>query len=508
MKYFVTILFISTFITFSFAQTVKKAPVKKAVTQSSDKSQPTATASSTVIPLTLKPYKKVWVYIGSYYGKGKTLVDSVFLDDNSKGIFKPSKKYTPGIYFVVNPTYTILFEFLMDDKQHFSIDADTVKRDEPIITGSFENDLFKTYSKYSVDKGKIMSDLEAQYKKAPTKEDSTKIKEELMKYNKDLKVYRDNLIANNPNTLLSALLNAMKQPEYPSIPIVNGKADSLYPYHYVKDHFWDDVEFNDDRLLRTPFFEPKIDNYFKTLVVNDPDSIFKEINYMLLYARTGKEMYPYLLTKFTNKYINPEYMGQDKVFIKLFENFYAKGDTTYLNAASRKTIIERAYSMMANQIGYPAPVLDLDDTLGNKVSLYKLQGKFTFVVFWDPTCGHCKAELPRIDSIYKARWKSLGLKLFSVNVSTAANTNDELKKFVHEKNLDKDWVYVIQSKADRDEEIKAGLPNFRQLYDVYKTPTLYLLDEKKQIIAKQLTIEQFNDIITAKLKKEKESSNK
>jgi thiol-disulfide isomerase/thioredoxin len=220
----------------------------------------------------------------------------------------------------------------------------------------------------------------------------------------------------------------------------------------------------------------------------------------MLYARTGKEIYPYLLTKFTNKYINPEIMGQDKVFVKMFEDFYAKGDTTYLNAASRKTIVERAYSLMANQLGNPAPPLELTDSAGNTVSLYKLGGKFTFVVFWDPTCGHCKAELPRIDSMYKARWKSLGVNLFSVNVSSDKNTTQELKKFVQEKNMDKGWVYTSQTKEARDEEQKAGLPNYRQLYDVYKTPTMYLLDDAKRIIAKQLSLEQFNDIISAKLK--------
>ena len=95
-------------------------------------------------------------------------------------------------------------------------------------------------------------------------------------------------------------------------------------------------------------------------------------------AKTGKEIYPYLLTKFTNKYINPEFMGQDKVFVYLFENFYAKGDTALLNPASRKTITERAYSLMANQLGQQAPVLNLTDTTGKRKPLYDINGQI-----WD-----------------------------------------------------------------------------------------------------------------------------
>lgn len=213
-------------------------------------------------------------------------------------------------------------------------------------------------------------------------------------------------------------------------------------------------------------------------------------------ARTGKEMFAYLLTKFTNKYINPEIMGHDKVFIKIFEDFYAKGDTTYLNPASRKTISDRYYSLMANQLGNPAPELVLTDTTGKSVSVYKIKSKYIFVCFWDPTCGHCKEEIPRLDSIYKARWKSLGVTVFNVNANEAKM--DEYKKFITEKELSSDWLFTYQTKTARDAEQKANVPNYRQLYDMYKTPTFYLLDENKRIIAKQLSIDQFNDILLAK----------
>ena len=42
--------------------------------------------------------------------------------------------------------------------------------------------------------------------------------------------------------------------------------------------------------------------------------------------------------------------------------------------------------------------------------------------------------------------------------------------------------------------------NFRQAYDIYKTPTFYLLDKDKHIIAKQLSMEQFDEIIKIKMK--------
>lgn len=460
----------------------------------------TTSGTGREISVTLTPLKNCQVYLGSYYGKGKILVDSAKLNENSQGVFKNITKLSGGIYFIVSPKLTIQFEVLIGKQQHFSIVGDTTRKELAVITGSPDNDLFKEYSKITVEKGKHISALSQQIVAAKTKDDSARLKNEIIQSNKDLQAYREEFIKKHPGSLLSTFLSAMKRPDAPAIPFINGKADSTYPYRYVKSHFWDDVEFNDDRLLHTPFFEPKIDDYLKYYVSPEPDSIIKEVKYILLSARTGKEMYPYLLTKFTNKYLNPEYMGQDKVFVYLFENFYLKGDTTFLNPASRKMIFERAYSMMANQIGNPAPILDLTDTAGKTSSLYSFQSPFTVVVFWDPTCGHCKEEIPRLDSMYKAKWKGLGAKIFSVNV--AEKTIDEWKKFLTEKKISTDWIQAYQTKEAREADVAASQPNFRQLYDITKTPTMYLLDDQKRIIAKQLSIEQFDDLIQAKLKKQ------
>jgi thiol-disulfide isomerase/thioredoxin len=387
----------------------------------------------------------------------------------------------------------------MDDKQQFSITGDTANKEKAFTTGSLDNELFKQYTVVSTEKGKFRLQLESEYKLAKSKDDSTRYREQLIKLEKEMEVYRAEIIKKHPTSLLTTLFNTMKRPTAPAIPVVNGKPDSLYPYRFVKDHYWDEVEFNDNRLLRTPFFEPKLDEYFKYYVSPDPDSIIAEVNYMLLSARSGAEIYPYLLTKFTNKYINPEYMGQDRVFVYLFENYYAKGDTILLNPASRKTITDRAYSLMANQLGLPAPALNLVDTAGKNISLYSTKSSFTLVAFWDPTCGHCKEEVPQIDSIYKAKWKALGVSVFSVNVNE--KEVPAWKKFIKDKNLSKTWIHAHQLKEDRQAEERAGKPNFRQLYDIYKTPTLYLLDADKRIIAKQLSLQQFDNIITVKLKK-------
>jgi thiol-disulfide isomerase/thioredoxin len=445
------------------------------------------------IEIVLKPYQNTKVYIGTNYGRNRVLADSALLNDKSEGVFKSTTKLTPGIYFLVSPKYSILFDFLVDESQHFKIIADTQSLNAFQIIGSKENEIFKAYSKSINDLGMQLSSIENKYKTATNAKDSASFKELYLTKDKEVKAARNSVIKTYPGSMTSFFLNVMQRPEAPAIPTFNGKQDSLYPYFYVKNHFWDNVVFNDNRLIRTPFFEDKLDEYFKNYVSREPDSIIEEVQYMLTVAKTGKEIYPFLLFKFTNKYIAPEFMGQEKVFLHLYQNFFAKGDTVLLNEASKKSITERAYSMMANQLGLAAPSLVINTPENKKVSLYDQKAPYTFVAFWDPTCSHCKIEIPRLDSFYKAAWKDLNVKIFSVNINFKELA--AWKNFIQENHLD-NWTHAYQTEEDLNKEIKAGLPTtIRQQYDVFKTPTFYLLDANKKIIAKNLSLEQFNDFL-------------
>jgi thiol-disulfide isomerase/thioredoxin len=451
------------------------------------------------IQVSLKPYQNTKIYIGTNYGNNKVLADSCVLNEKSEGVFKGAQKLTPGIYFLVNPKYNILFDFLVDEAQNFKIVADTNNLSNYSIVGSSENDLFKEYS-VAVNKiGSELAAIENKFKTATTSADSSLYRTQYISKDKELKDQRTSFMKAHPKSMMSYLLNVMQRPEAPAIPVINGKADSLYPFYYVKNHFWDDVVFNDNRLIRTPFFEAKLDEYFKNYVARDADSIIEEVQYMLTVAKTGKEIYPFLLFKFTNKYISPEFMGQDKVFLHLYQNFFAKGDTVLLNEASKKSITERAYSMMANQLGLPAPALDINTIDDKPFSLYKTAAPYTFIAFWDPTCSHCKVEIPQLDSMYKASWKALGVQIVGVNINY--KELPAWKKFIADNQIN-NWFHVYQTEAALNKEITNQKPTtIRQLYDVFKTPTFYLLDANKRIIAKNLTLNQFDDFLKSKAKK-------
>ncbi|MFN4006743.1 MAG: redoxin domain-containing protein [Chitinophagaceae bacterium] len=458
--------------------------------------------------INVTPFKNTWVYLGCYYGKYKNLVDSAFVDANSRGVFRGKEKLPGGIYFFVTPQKSILFEFLVDDMQRMKIVADTARPDDVVITGSKENELFTQYTKFLAAKVPVMNQLQMAMRSAKSAADSNAIREQMIQANNDMNKYRDNIGKQYPESMLAQFFNCVRRPESP-ITTLKTRDDSVAAYRYVKDHFWDGVNFFDERLLRTPFFDPKLEEYFKYYVSPEADSIIPEVNYILLSARSNYKMFKYLLGRFTDKYVNPEVMGQDKVFIFLFNNFFSKGDTAWLSVKQREFIFNRAYSLMANQIGEYAAEMQLVDTAGKPQSLYGVNAPFTFVAFWDHTCGHCKEQIPQLDSFYRARWSKLGVKIYAVNTNDKMHAApDELKPamkewidFIKTKQLS-GWYHVHQTKQQRDTEQKNQQANYRQLYDVYQTPTFYLLDEQKRIIGKKLTLQQFDDLISAKLKQQ------
>lgn len=450
------------------------------------------------IKVTLKPFKNQYIYLGHYYGKQLPIVDSVLLNNKSEGVFKGSKKLGGGIYLIGYPDRAHNFEFLVDKNQKFSIIADTAKIQNIVFQSSPDNVAFKAYQVFMTKNGSSIDSL-MKLRKGSDAKDSIKLTAQIQALDTKIKNYRTWIIAKEPNSLLTTLLKAMKEPDVPQNDPA-AKTDSLFAYHYFKKHYWDGVNFYDDRLARTPFFENRIDKYMEQLVYPSADSVIKELDYMLGFASINDEMQKFLLLKFVNRYLNQKYMWEDKVFVHLYEQYFSQKDYPWLTEKGKKIITDRAYSLMANIMGTQASDVELPDTSGKLTKLYSINAPYTLVVIWDPTCSHCKEIVPKLDSAYHAKWKSLGLKFFGMARETDGKKSDWIN-FIHQHNLNQ-WTHVYYSKEDDQKRIESGVPSYSQLYDVQTFPTLYLLDKDKRIIAKKLTLEQIDEILAYKAKQQ------
>ena len=448
------------------------------------------------ITLQTPNYKSGLAYLTYYYGKNINVEDSALVNNNGIAIFKKNQKLQPGIYSIVFPGKNKLLDFLADQEQIITVKSDTTDLlNKTIVTGSKENNLFQQYQKYIAIKGKQLQAEQQAYSNSKTKSDSVLHENNYQRFNKELNQYRENIIKQHPQSMLATLFKSMKEPGFPiAHPLT--KRDSITNYQFYKKHYWDEISFMDNRIIRTPFFLPKVERYFRDILIPAADTIIKESDYLLLLARTNSEMYKFLLNWLTDEYIYPKYMGQDAVFVHLFENYHSKGVSNWLNEKQLTAISNRAYMVMSNLIGEKAADLDMVDSTGKPTPLYGVNAEFTVVCFWDPTCSHCREEVPKLDSLYQAKWKQQGVKIYGV-----LSENEKVKwiQFIKENNL-KDWIHVYQTEETKKTIADSQKPGYKQLYDITQTPTLYLLDKEKRIIAKKLTLQQMDDLLQTKLK--------
>lgn len=66
--------------------------------------------------------------------------------------------------------------------------------------------------------------------------------------------------------------------------------------------------------------------------------------------------------------------------------------------------------------GFSAPDFTLDLLGGGQVSLSELRGQVVMVNLWASWCPPCRAEMPAIESVYRA-YKDLGLVVLGVNTT-------------------------------------------------------------------------------------------
>jgi len=460
-------------------------------------------AQGYTITVQYKPANNGYLYLGYYFGDKKYVQDSAILQPNGQAVFTGLEKLTGGLYIIVDPEKKRFFDILIDKEQQFNVQIDTASFVIISITGSTENSFLEEYKLATGRFFRNYQGWQTELAAAKTKKDSAAVQQKMNAVALASQQWRDSFALTHPESYLSLLFRLMKEPVY-NINVAKTQQDSVNAFYNYKKQYWQDVSFADDRLLRTPMFEQRLNRYMETVVYRHPDSIKLELDKFILYSRSNKTMFRYFLNRFTNDYMNPKYMGLDVVFLHLFEKYYITDQVDWLEKKDRDLVFNRAYSIMGNIVGEPAAELNLLDTLDKKVNLYSIKSPYTLVVFWDPDCSHCREVVPKLDSMYRHTWKQQGIKIVGVLTDTIKTDKSKMPlvksnwtKYIREHQLE-GWVHLYQTPQMKETEAKNNRPGFRQTYDVYQTPTIYLLDEQKRIVAKKINPEQVDEFLQYK----------
>lgn len=429
--------------------------------------------------------------VANYYGSGTYVTDTLEVDGQGRCIFTAPSDQPRGVYILVISDNNY-FDFIVNNDQKFTMETD---KDDPVrqmkVSGSLDNEEFYAYMQFNQEKFKAIQALQAQLKSYESNEDSLQaINQRIITINDEIIDYKLNIVKERPFSFLAMLINAMKEPVIKEIPILpNGRKDSTYRYRYFKGHYWDDMDLADNRLIRTPVFHNKLKKYFDQLVVQHPDSIFKEAVILIEKARPDPEMFKYLVWFITYHYENSEIMGFDKVFVDIVDQYYVTGEAAWVSGPVLEKILKKASRIRPLLLGKQAPNMIMMDTSNQLVSLYSINDFVTILLFWDPDCGHCEKEVPQLKEFYENYKEKYDLEIFSVCSDTSMA---KMKEYIQKKKMT--WINVNGPRTLTGD--------YHELYDIQTTPVIYILDRDKRILAKRLQADQVEKFITNYVKRE------
>lgn len=232
----------------------------------------------------------------------------------------------------------------------------------------------------------------------------------------------------------------------------------------VKTTFFDNINFNDKILLKSSFLVDKITDY--TFYVNYSNNVktqkrlYKEsVNEILPKIENSafkKEVIEYLINKFEDK-------KNIELIDFLLENHYSKLPVEIQDKAFKKEKI----ALLAAEVGRIAPDFSWkegDKTL--KISTLKDKKNY-LLIFWSTACSHCVREVPQVHAILEEK-DSIGVVAFALE-------KDSLGWESFKPNLP-GWHHVLGLKKWKNKVART--------YNIYATPSYFILDENKKIIAK------------------------
>lgn len=431
-------------------------------------------------------------YLGNYYGQHQYIKDTAKANAKGEIIFQGAEPLPGGIYFIVLPGKKY-FEFIINREQELYLETDTSGLVEKMkVKGSAENTLFYEYMNY-------LKKMQDQYQPLKQKMELFKdnpdslaaIRQRMENIDEAVKNYKINFIQKYPDTFVARIFISSRDPELPEIPVLpNGRKDSTFAYRYFRTHYWDNIDFSDDKILRTPIFYNKINQYFSQIVIQHPDSIIAEADKIIEKSRANKEMFKYVVWYLTYTYETSNVMGFDAIFVHLVEKYYMTNEAWWMSAKTLENITKRAMKLKPILLGKQAPNMIMQDTSLQLQSLYAINAAYTVILFWDYECGHCKTEMPKIREFYNSKKADWNVEIFGVCTDTNMR---KMKEYIRENHLN--WINVNGPRT------LTG--SYAEQYDIYSTPVIYLLDEKKIILAKRINIEQVEDYIRRERERKK-----
>lgn len=452
------------------------------------------------IDVTIKGYSDTTVYLTNYLGSGMYPKDTVKLDAKGRGVFTGEKTLTQGLYAVFLPN-SRYFEFLIGADQDFIIVTDTTDYVKNMsVKGSPDNTVFLEFQHYMLKKTPQAREWQNQLRSSESEEEKADIQKKLQDFDNERKAMLNGIIEKHADLFVSTFLKATMDVEVPE----ELRSDQQKVYKYYKEHYFDNFDISDVRLLYTPLYENKLLTYMDKVVVQIPDSLIKEIDFVMEKATADSAIFRYVLITLFNKYGKSNLMGMDAVQVHIADKYYIP--SAYWSSeqfiADLKERVDKIRPLLIGKVA-PDPQLRFvpsehfieaqNDTAlkryphaGSFFNISQVDADYIVLLFWEANCSHCKKVVPDVYKLYQESLKDQNIKVVAVSTLFGEDGKEEWIDFVNNKKL-YDWI-----NAWNPYDYK-----YKEMYDIRSTPQIFVLNKDKEIIGKKLAPENILELINA-----------
>jgi peroxiredoxin len=438
------------------------------------------------IDITIRGLQDSTVFLAYHLGDKQYIKDTLRLDKSGHIVVRGKEALPQGIYMIVLPDRKY-FEILISDDQHFALSCSYQDYFKTLkFTGSEENSAFIEYQKNWMTMQQRASAIAKRIQNNKQNSDSLKLLTSKQKLQEDqMKQYLKGVVNTNNGNLLAVLVKSMLPLEVPefSVPAFIKNQDSvrwIKNYNYNKNHFFDNINLTDERLLRTPILYSRLNAFFTNVVIQAPDSINKEIDRLIQKCSGNYKVFQFISVFLFNHFRESEIMGHDAVMVKLADDIYLSGKADWVSKEFKDDLRKQIDLIRPNLIGKKAENLIMDSYKGTFVSLDDIEKDFTILYFWEPDCSHCKEATPKLKDYYD-KAKDENIEVFAV--CTTAD-KEKWRKYIEENKLT--WINGWDPER---------ASHFDYYYNVQSTPMVYILDKDKKIIAKKIAVEDIGPFI-------------